>query len=269
MADVQTTELLVVKWATPAEEALGMAKLAGAMVERRIAQPSEVAIVAPNAAWAENLLTACRMANVRATRLWPVEPGQAGRAVLAELDDLVANGGPDAPHGRTLIHRVGADAVPEFAHALLHLEGDESALEVRKLITDQLQSPTIPDDSPALAVTTLAFLTHPVAYLFAPGCVDGLVPPRSNQSDADDCIEQSRAAFARAVRLAQVRATISYFVKAPAELASTLNLHSVRTKVEDGRQLAMTRPTPFLAEVGLARPATIGGQALLRRYALN
>ena len=126
MADVQTTELLVVKWATPAEEALGMAKLAGAMVERRIAQPSEVAIVAPNAAWAENLLTACRMANVRATRLWPVEPGQAGRAVLAELDDLAANGGPDAPRGRTLIHRVGADAVPEFAHALLHLQGDES-----------------------------------------------------------------------------------------------------------------------------------------------
>ena len=43
----------------------------------------------------------------------------------------------------------------------------------------------------------------------------------------------------------------------------------VRVKSENGKRMAIVRPSCFLGEAGDAAPTTMGGQALLAEYGLN
>ena len=251
-------ERLFVKWATPADEAVGTAKLAGALVDRRVAKPARIAIAAPNRTWAVNLLRACASVGVRASLCIPR---------TCELEDEL----PDEAEGLrgfSLAHRLGWDKRPELAHALLHVEGDEDFAALRALVRGQLAEPTVPDHTPAVPVMLMDDLRSQPDYLFIAGCVNGLVPTAAALED-DGLLDRERAAFTEALSAGRVRTTLSCFVKAPAELAEHEGLSCTRFKMEDGRRLAMTQPTLFLTEAGAVRPTTTGGQALLRTYGLN
>ena len=57
--------------------------------------------------------------------------------------------------------------------------------------------------------------------------------------------------------------------KAELELAERTKMQVVRVKSENGKRMAIVRPSCFLSEAGDAAPTTMGGQALLAEYGLN
>ena len=252
-----TAERLVVKWADPTEEALGTAMLAGALVDRRIAHPGQMALVAPNRIWALNLQRACESRKVAASLCIP-QPGAIGEDDRAAL----AAGEADRLRGASLVRRLGWDARPELAHALLHLQGDEGPERLLAIVEEQCARPTLPAHPQHIPIRLLESEVPETDYLFVVGCVDGLVP--AGEPDAP-----RRAAFAAAIAAGRRRSTASYFSKAPLQLAEQARLRFSRIKVENGASMAMVKPSPYLAEAGIWRPSTTGGQALLRKYGLN
>ena len=62
---------------------------------------------------------------------------------------------------------------------------------------------------------------------------------------------------------------LSHFSKAELELAERTKMQVVRVKSENGKRMAIVRPSCFLSEAGDAAPTTMGGQALLAEYGLN
>lgn len=243
---------LVVKWQTPTDEALGMVRVAGALVSRRIAEPAQVAIVAPTRLWANNLKAACDSCGVKASLCIP------HRALAEQLPPVPENTGLK---GLSLVRRLGWVRDPRMAHALLHVQGSESADEVYALVKEQLARPTVPHYTEYIPIVLSDFDDLSFDYLFMVACVKGLVPAQESR--------ESRERFAKTVASGRKRTCASYFVKAPLEMAQATGLHYARVKSENGQRMAMAQPSPYLEEAGIWRPTTTGGQALLRTYGLN
>lgn len=243
---------LIVKWKTPTDEALGIAQVAGAIVDRRIAEPGRVAIVVPNRLWAANLKAACTHCGVKATLCVP-QP---------ELARSIGNPPETDLKGFSLVRHLQWGTDPRMAHALLHVQGFESATELFGIVKEQLARPTVPAFTEHIPIVLQDYPEVDADYLFAVGCVRGLVPQGVGTPAAE-------RAFVQMVAAPRERTCISYFTKAPYELAESAGIYSARQKTEDGERVAMTQPSPYLEAAGSWRPTTTGGQALLRTYGLN
>lgn len=286
-----TPEYLFVKWATPTEEAVSTVKLAGAYCQRRIATPQNVCIVVPNRIWATNIQRAAKGLNISVSLCIP----QPETPQITQALDALAEYENEGLQGLSLVHRAGLDAIPELAHALSHVQGTETASELCTLIRQQLKDPHVAHLCTSIPVVLLGQKNIAFDYLFVVGCVEGLISPApasvpvptpgstpapapvpaSAPAPAQDTTHdntkdnQAQKAFAEALESAGKRATISYFVKIPAELAEKLNLQVLRYKTENGTKMAMVGPSRFITEQGHMRPTTTGGQTLLRAYGLN
>ena len=256
---------IFVKWATPTEEALSTVRLANALVERRIAMPEAIAIAAPNLAWAHNIMRAAASEGIAVVPcIAHAESPQATKA-LQELEAIHSEG----LQGRSLIRRAGLEDIEEFAGGLLHIKGDESARDLAQLLREQLHNPTVAKASPAIPVMLVNELRSQPDYLFMVGCVNGLLPEAAALQADESALALNREIFNMALNASKVRTIVSYFVKAPKQLAEQVGVQISRYKTEDGQSLAMTVPSIFVTEKGSARPSTTGGQALLRMYGLN
>ena len=293
-----TPERLLVKWQTPADEALGTALLAHAFVERGLAPADRICIAAPNMNWAHQMRRACDAVGQQTCPCIARHRLDRDAAeVLAKLD-MIAHPGDDAAkdawcayghtcedadsfieayaasRGFTLVRAVGLEGRDAFKAALLHVQGDEDAEQLHRLVVGQLAEPTLPVGAPYVAVSLYDRLPAKVEYLFLVGCVDGLIPgPAAYEADTqasrDAACDAARDAFMRAYKAAEVRTVVSSFMNAEVGLAEAAHIRSSRKRVDAGREYAVCRPSPFLTELRTDRPTTTGGQTLLRAYGLN
>lgn len=214
-------ERVVVKWNSPADELVGIARLVQVLVERRIAAVEDVRMVVPSANWGVQLQRACES--------------------------------------------VGLSAVFE-ATACAHGGTAGQAAAAPPSLTDLPPVLIVPYPQDASA-------WEPVGYVYAVACVDGLLPRTLPQQATDEQREAARAAsravFRTVAQGVRTFLALSLFTSAEVTLAQGAHLRFSRTKTVRGEQLAVTHPTPFLAEWGGKRPTTLGGQALLRTHGLN
>ena len=107
-----------------------------------------------------------------------------------------------------------------------------------------------------------------------PGAIDGFVPTRevfdvvSTQEKRDAARASWRRQFCNAAAKANEQLTITYFSKAELELAERTKMHVTRVRADDGRRMALVRPSCFLSEAGAACPGANGGQAKLASLGL-
>ena len=111
--------------------------------------------------------------------------------------------------------------------------------------------------------------------MFVVGCIDGFFPQRnafeviSTDGERNRIMDSERRDFMGGVAKAKHLLVLSHFSKAELELAERTKMQVVRVKSENGRRMAIVRPSCFLSEAGDAAPTTMGGQALLAEYGLN
>lgn len=301
VAPMTAAPIELVKWATPTEELVGVAKVVRHLVGTPGVSAGDVCIAAPNRVWARQAQLACASVGLEAALCAPADrlsaPARVAMAKLAVLaqpdaeparEAWVAAGLPEADaaafaqaygkaRGFTLVRVLGLEKVPEAAVALLHVRGDEGAAQLRELLASQLANPELPEHSAAVPVRVLGSLSQPCELLFLVGCVDGLVPGEvpghaaqgEQGAGALAACEETRAAFRRALGLARSKAVVSFFSKVDEQTAQRAHVRCTRFKMEHGQRMGLAAPTPFLDEVGGSRPTTVGGQAYLRSFDLN
>lgn len=290
-------EAMFVKWATPEEELMGVARLAEVFHFRRIDEASDIAIAVPNMTWAVQAKHACDAvgitASIRASashlsaatrsRLALVEviahaddpqtleKWEASGHSAAELDSLMRTYGQ--ARAAALIRYAELNSCPELAHGLLHICGDESARVLYDTLIEQLKRPTASEGLHAVAIVPFTHIKETYSQLFMIGCVDGLLPGVAAYEGDEASREQARAtaaaAFAELPKHATKRLYYSGFAKATSQTAAAAHLRFARVKREGDVEYAMCRPTPLFASFGSNRPSTLGGQVLLRMYGLN
>jgi hypothetical protein len=282
---------VLAKWKTPADELLGIGKLADALVQRLIAEPRDICIAVPSNTWALQMHRACRQLGIKTTLCIPhtrlkgddaaalarldalAQVGQGERAATsADLADFVKRYA--GVKGFAAVRACGLTERPVFEHALLHVIGDEDAATLSALIHGQLERPTLTPEALEIPIMHYRHIDRAFRYAFLVGCVDGLIPEQvalacPDQSRRDRAIQQSRDAFFALLDGTEVRIVASYFTEMPADDARRARIPFLRCKQERGVTMAMLRPTRFVAEMGAARPTTTGGQVLLRDYDLN
>lgn len=289
-----------VRWRDPADELVGLARIAHALIDRGDCLPCDIAFAVPNRNWALQMKRALDAARLASTVcIAPLRISSAGHEALAALDMLADPASAAAREayeafgrtrdeacallakcgemrGYTLIRLLGIDRIPDFAHALYHVRGDENADRLAAVLRERIERPAIPphvEVAPILDYRDVA-ATGGFPCVFVVGCVNGLVPgpaafeaPSAEARDA--AMAAARQGFASAVEAATHTAVVSYFEKIDAAVAEAAHICHVRCKVEHGRKLAMCAPTCFLAGAGTLRPTTVGGQTFLRDFNLN
>lgn len=288
-------ERIFVKWQTPEEELLGVARLLEAFEHRRINEAHELAIAVPNMTWALQAQRACDAAGIKTS----IQAGRvhlskaaAGRLALIELlanpadeslrAQFLASGYTESDLDETIAQYQNAKAstlvrvaelrkCPELRHALLHVCGDESAAETYRIIAEQLDNPTPAEGVEAAAIIPFTHVKGSYEQMWMIGCVEGLLPAAGAENTDDEAAmsEAEYAAFAHLADHVNKRLYYSGFATAEVSFARSAQLHFVRTKQQAGQQIAICRPTPFFSKFGHERPSTLGGQALLRKYQLN
>ncbi|WP_146001783.1 UvrD-helicase domain-containing protein [Eggerthella timonensis] len=181
-----------------------------------------------------------------------------------------------ARKGFDLLRAIEADGLPEFEQTARTLVGDEDAAAVFALQRRNVADPALPDDPHVLHVSPYGSLTG-LEYdnVFAIAAVDGLMPQRdafeliSTEEERERIMNEERRSFCNSVSKANKRLVVSYFSKAPLELAERSKMQVVRVRAEGSDRVAAVRPTSFLAEAGNDAPSTTGGQTLLAQHGLN
>jgi hypothetical protein len=216
-----------IKWDSPTDELVGVAKLAFAQLDKGGLAHSQIRLIVPHANWGLQLQRACEAQGVSATFNMPMERLSAGATVeLAKLEFL-AN--PASPHAREILLKVpyalsvdsqnsegvtGEDALAAFAmrnksvkgfsllnvahlknfhefdHALLHINGDEGATQMFDIVSAQLACPTIPEHTSAVSIEHMLYAHNPADLVILVACVDGFVPGAAAYAAATD---QARA----------------------------------------------------------------------------
>jgi hypothetical protein len=216
-----------IKWDSPTDELVGVAKLAFAQLDKGGLAHSQIRLIVPHANWGLQLQRACEAQGVSATFNMPMERLSAGATVeLAKLEFL-AN--PASPHAREILLKVpyalstdsqnaegvtGEDALAAFAmrnksvkgfsllnvahlknfhefdHALLHINGDEGATQMFDIVSAQLACPTIPEHTSAVSIEHMLYAYNPADLVILVACVDGFVPGAAAYAAATD---QARA----------------------------------------------------------------------------
>lgn len=178
--------------------------------------------------------------------------------------------------GFNLLSAIGAEGLPAFEDIARAMAGDESAAQLFALVRAQEFHPAFPDDAHTLRIATFATLAG-TAYdnLFVVAAVNGFIPRRdafeviSTEEARERVMSSERRSFASGIAKAEKRLVISYFTKAPLEVAERTKMQVTRVRAEQGERIALVQPTVFLAEAGNACPATTGGQTLLAAHGLN
>ncbi len=279
------TEGTYVKWQTPTDELLGIAKAVNHLVKEQGLLPRDVRIAVPNRIWAAQAQRACESVGVDAALcVPPARIGAAAATILAQLA-LVADATDEearatcgctpqqaialaqehaGSRGYSLAHALKVDKTPEFAQALAHIDGDEDAAGLAAVLKKQLAHPT-PSNDKLVAIVDFRAVEPGCTWLFMAGCVDGLVPAGSDEA----LVQADRTAFQTACACPTQHLVISGFATIPLETALKAKVRVVRRTREKDIPLAVTAPTPFLDEMGDDRPATVGGQTFLNTFDLN
>lgn len=287
---------MVVKWNSPIEELSGIAQLAASDTQRRLCRASDMRLVVPSVNWGMQLQHICETQEIPALFCAPharlgskdrkriailsalanPHDSAAQQACIAagvtpeELDTLLSKYAQT--HGYTLMKAIDLKGSMALRHVTLHVRGDENPQELYELVRTQIERPTFPAKTETLPIVLMGHIHSHVKRIFAVGCVDGLVPSYAANMDEKErhaAREAGRASFESCFSHAEDSVVISYFTRIEEHVAQMAGIVFGRTKLQDGTRLAMTRPTPYLAEWGANLPSTVGGQALLRERGLN
>lgn len=208
-------KVVCVKWETPSSELLGMAMVAKAMVDEGKAIPEHLCFAVPNNNWAAQTRRACAEVGLDSSICIP-QPhlGEAAGKALATLQAL-ATVNPDESyaawanlgytrdvaarmycdyanaHAFTLVRVLGLKDVPQFAHALQLLSGEEDAATLHALICEQLSNPSMSDQADVVPIVDFRRIRGSYEALFLVGSVDGLVP----RGTAGDDVAAERECF--------------------------------------------------------------------------
>ena len=171
---------------------------------------------------------------------------------------------------------IGAEGISEFEAVATDMLGDETAARLFEMERAVIMDPAWIDDPHVLHVSTLQNLCG-TEYdnIFVVGCIDGFFPIRnafeviSTDGERNRVMDAERRDFMSGVAKAKHLLVLSHFSKSELELAERTKMQVVRVKSENGKRMAIVRPSAFLSEAGDAAPTTIGGQALLSEYGLN
>ncbi|MDR1013867.1 MAG: UvrD-helicase domain-containing protein [Coriobacteriales bacterium] len=200
---------------------------------------------------------------------------QAG--VLAErwksgCDFIEKQGGR---RGFSLLNAIGANGLTEFEDVARAMDGSEDAVRLLGVMQKAIDDPTAPEDAHTLHMATYASLCGcEYDNIFALSAVDGLVPRRdafevvSTEEERKRVMDADRRAFYNAVSKARERLVLSYFSKAELEVAERMKMQVARVRAEDGRRMAVVRPSSFLVEAGTACPGAVSGQSILAEQGL-
>lgn len=180
-----------------------------------------------------------------------------------------------ARKGYGLFKAIGADSLPEFDDIANTMLGNETAEQMYALMYQFTTDPVWPDDLHVLHMSNIYSLAG-TSYdnIFVMGAVDGFVPQRnafeviSTDEERERIMNSERHAFHAAICKAKQFLVISYFSKAPLELAEKTKMQVARVKSEHDERIALVRPTDFLMQAGNAAPTTTGGQAVMAEYGL-
>lgn len=104
-------------------------------------------------------------------------------------------------------------------------------------------------------------------WLFAVGCVEGLIPTAAALADSGE-LRRQQAAFEGLLQT-EGRLMLSGFAVMEAPLADQIHVPYRRTKTIGGVAFACVAPSRFFDALGAARPGTVGGQQFLRDAGLN
>ena len=286
----------VVKWNSPIEELSGIAQLAASDTQHGLCHAGDIRLAVPSVNWGIQLQHMCDTLKIPALFCTPhVRLGSENRKRLAKLSALARphdSAAQDAciaagvsqeeldtllntytkTHGYTLIKAIGLKESMALRHVVLHLRGDENAKDLYELVRTQIEHPTFPSDTETIPIVLMSHIRSCVKRIFAVGCVDGLVPAYAanmNEKERHAAREAGHASFEACFSHAEDSVVISYFTRIEEHVAQMAGIVFGRTKLQDGTRLAMTRPTPYLAEWGANLPSTVGGQTLLREKGLN
>ena len=178
--------------------------------------------------------------------------------------------------GFALLRAIGAEGLKEFEEVNAALAGDETAEQIFSITRRCINQPAFPESERVLHIATyenVCGLKYDNVFVF--GCVDGFIPHRdafevvSTDDDRDAIMEAEKRTFYCLCGTASKRLIISYFSKAPLELAERSKMQVSRIRSESGERMALTRPSTFLAQTEGERPSTIGGQTLLSEIGLD
>lgn len=178
--------------------------------------------------------------------------------------------------GFGLMKAIGAEGISEFEAVAADMLGDETAARLFEMERAAIMDPAWIDDPHVLHVSTLQNLCG-TEYdnIFVVGCIDGFFPIRnafeviSTDGERNRVMDAERRDFMSGVAKAKHLLVLSHFSKSELELAERTKMQVVRVKSENGKRMAIVRPSAFLSKAGDAAPTTIGGQALLSEYGLN
>jgi hypothetical protein len=308
---VQKGTLEALKWNDPAEELRGLAQFIHAQLEHNQLAPGDIKLVVPHASWGPLAQKACEQCGVNACFIMPFRhlsaeatrelakleilanpQSSSARGILQEGLTHPYNGSPCASlqeseestdafiarntqlKGYSLLNVVNLSAYHEFAHALLHVQGDETAKDLFELVTSQLETPTIPEGVIAVPIEHILYASTPAKLVILMSCVEGLVPgvdaiQAPTEKARTTATTHWYEAFTRTTQLGQVHTYLSYFTNCDEAFAYAGHLPITRVKTQGKTRRAFVRPTPFLTQWGQAAPSTQGGQAFLRGLGLN
>ena len=178
--------------------------------------------------------------------------------------------------GFGLMKAIGAEGISEFEAVAADMVGDETAKTLLELEQAAISDPAWTEDPHVVHICLPQNLCG-TEYdnMFVVGCIDGFFPQRnafevvSTDGERNRIMDAERRDFMGGVAKAKHLLVLSHFSKAELELAERTKMQVVRVKSENGKRMAIVRPSCFLREAGDAAPTTMGGQALLAEYGLN
>lgn len=178
--------------------------------------------------------------------------------------------------GFGLMKAIGAEGISEFEAVAADMVGDETAKSLLELEQAAISDPVWTEDPHVVHICLPQNLCG-TEYdnMFVVGCIDGFFPQRnafeviSTDGERNRIMDSERRDFMGGVAKAKHLLVLSHFSKAELELAERTKMQVVRVKSENGKRMAIVRPSCFLSEAGDAAPTTMGGQALLAEYGLN
>ena len=178
--------------------------------------------------------------------------------------------------GFGLMKAIDAEGISEFEAVAADMLGDETPARLFEMERASVTNPAWTEDPHVLHISTLENLCG-TEYdnVFVVGAIDGFFPVRgafevvSTDGERNRVMDAERRDFMSGVAKAKHLLVLSHFSKSELELAERTKMQVVRVKSENGKRMAIVRPTMFLSEAGDAAPTTIGGQALLSEYGLN
>ncbi|MCD8316876.1 MAG: UvrD-helicase domain-containing protein [Eggerthellaceae bacterium] len=175
--------------------------------------------------------------------------------------------------GFILLRSTGMEDLHEYNFLDEIMIGDETPQALYASIRSMELYPNYPADPHMVRISSYENLVG-CSYdtLVFTGCVDGLMPERdafevvSTDHERERIMRTERRLFLSGVSKATNYLVLSTFSRADLELAEKTKMKVVRVRADDGKRIAILRPTTFINEAGHYMPSVIGGQALMAEW---